>query len=113
MHILLIAKVKILGLSKFHRVTTTPLLATLLWPFFLKLLMSLRPIQDIVNSMVHDSRLFMFQLSQIIHLDDIGEGERRFSRVRRLLHNRLVNTGRSIAFVEDEHSLHTVSMVAL
>ncbi|KAJ0602795.1 hypothetical protein HanPI659440_Chr03g0133821 [Helianthus annuus] len=113
MHILLIAKVKLLGFSKFHRVTTTPLLATLLWPFFLKLLMSLRPIQEIVNSMVHDSRLFMFQLSQIIHLDDIGEGERRLSRVRRLLHNRLANTGRSIAFVEDEHSLHTVSMVAL
>ncbi|KAL8263758.1 hypothetical protein R6Q59_021888 [Mikania micrantha] len=102
-----------LVLAKCHKVTTTPLLATLVWPFFLKVIMNLRPIKDIVRSMVQDSRLFFFQLSTIIGLDDDNEGSRRSSRIRRLLHHWLANTQRSIALLTDEHSLHTVSMVAL
>ncbi|KAL8196179.1 hypothetical protein R6Q57_025179 [Mikania cordata] len=103
-----------LVLAKCHKVTTTPLLATLVWPFFLKAIMNLRPIKEIARSMVQDSRLFFFQLSTIIGLDDDNEGgSRRLIRIRRLLHHWLANTQRSIALLTDEHSLHTVSMVAL
>lgn len=64
--------------------------------------------------MVQDTRLFVFQLRRIIGFeDDHNEGERRMSRVRRLLHERLANTGRSIAFMTDEQSFQTVSIVAL
>ncbi|CAI9291305.1 unnamed protein product [Lactuca saligna] len=94
MHLLVLAKVKLLGLSKLHRFTTTPLLATLIWPFFLKVMLSLRPIQDIVRTMVHDSRLFIFQLNRIITLQDDNEGERRWGRFRRLVYDRLVDVGR-------------------
>ncbi|CAH1453756.1 unnamed protein product [Lactuca virosa] len=113
MHLLVLAKVKLSWLSKCYRFTTTPILATLIWPFFLKVMLNLRPIQDIVGTMVHDSRLFIFQLSRIITLQDDNEGERRWGRFRRLVYDRLVDAGRSMAFVNDEHSLHTLSMVAL
>ncbi|PWA34240.1 hypothetical protein CTI12_AA621010 [Artemisia annua] len=113
MHFLILAKIQLLGSSKFHKYDTKPILATLIWPFFLKAILSLRPIKDIVRIVVHDSRLFVFQLAQIISLDEYNEEARRWGRVRRLVHDRFVGAGRSIAFVANEQSLHTVSMVAL
>lgn len=113
MHFLILAKIQLLGSSKFHKYATKPILATLIWPFLLKAVLSLRPIQDIVRIVAHDSRLFVFQLARIISLDEYNEGARRWGRVRRLVHDRFVGAGRSIAFVADEQSLHTLSMVAL
>ena len=113
MHFLILAKIQLLGSSKFHKYATKPILATLIWPFLLKAVLSLRPIQDIVRIVAHDSRLFFFQLARIISLEEYNEGARRLRRVRRLVHDRLVGAGRSIAFVADEQSLHTLSMEAL
>ncbi|PWA87723.1 hypothetical protein CTI12_AA127270 [Artemisia annua] len=110
MHFLILAKIQLLGSSKFHKYATKPILATLIWPFFLKAILSLRPIRDIVRIVVHDSRLFVFQLARIISLDEYNEGARRWGRVRRLVRDRFVGAGRSIAFVADEY---TLSMVAL
>lgn len=113
MHLLILAKVQLLGYSKIHRFTTTTLLATLIWPFFLKVLSSFNPIQDIAMAMVRDSRLFIFRLSRIISFQDNNQGERRWRRVGQLVHDSLANVGRSVALVTDEESLHTLSMVAL
>ncbi|KAL4592979.1 hypothetical protein LXL04_005988 [Taraxacum kok-saghyz] len=113
LHCLLVAKVKLLGLSPSHAFTGTPILATLIWPFFFKMLLSLRPIKDIVAAMAQDSSLFVFQLGRIV-MSQAADG-RRWQRILRLTQERMATARQSVALANETYndSLHTLSMVAL
>lgn len=106
LHCLVVAKVKLVGLSKCHAFTATPILATLMWPFLFKLLLNLRPIKDIVESMGNDSSLFVFQLGQIVMSQ--ATSRRRWQRILRLAQERMSTAQQSY-----DDTLHTLSMVAL
>ncbi|KAI3707361.1 hypothetical protein L6452_25804 [Arctium lappa] len=106
LHLMLVAKI--------HSFSATPMLATLIWPFCMKVMLSLRPIKDIVRSIAYDSNVLVFQLTHIITShEDRG---RRWHRVARVVHQRMLTTTRStiaLATQTDEDSLHTLTMVAL
>ncbi|KAI3716838.1 hypothetical protein L1987_68025 [Smallanthus sonchifolius] len=108
--IMLVAKVKLLGLSHLHT-TATPILASLIWPFCFKLLLSMRPIRVILEAMTYDSTLFIFQLGRIITSPAfVG---RRWDRIVRLAHERIASARQSVALVNHDEGFHTLSMVAL
>ncbi|KAI3792924.1 hypothetical protein L2E82_06817 [Cichorium intybus] len=111
LHCLVVAKVKLLGLSNCHTFTATPILASLMWPFCFKVLLSLRPIKDIFETMAQDSSLFVFQLSRIIMSQ--ATGRRRWQRILRLAQERMAMARQSVALATYDDSLHTLSMVAL
>ncbi|MFS7962346.1 hypothetical protein Hanom_Chr08g00725561 [Helianthus anomalus] len=111
LHFMLVAKVKLLGISQLHTFTATPILASLIWPFCLKLLLSLRPIKDIAESMAQDSSLFVFQLGRIISSPEVVG--RRWDRIVRLAHERIDAARQSVALVNHDDGFHTLSMVAL
>ncbi|MFS7941564.1 hypothetical protein Hanom_Chr06g00477791 [Helianthus anomalus] len=102
----------LLGFSKLNG---APFVATLAWPFFLKVLLSLKPFRNVIMSMVQDSRLFVFQLNQIIGSEGglrFAIGRRRWGRVVRLVHERLPNVSRSTPFSNYDQSLQALSIVA-
>ncbi|KAI3501062.1 hypothetical protein L1887_28920 [Cichorium endivia] len=113
LHLVALAKVKLLGASRLHG---APFLAILAWPFFLKVVLSLRPFQNLIMSVAQDSRLFVFQLNRIIRFQGnehgIGGNRRRWERIIRLVHERLPNVGWSMPFEDYEQSLQALSIVA-
>ncbi|KAL4571313.1 hypothetical protein LXL04_018071 [Taraxacum kok-saghyz] len=100
--------VALLGVSKLHG---APFVAILAWPFFLKVLFSLRPFHNVIKSVAQDSRLFVFQLTQIISGAD-NQHERRLERIIRLVHHRVPNIGRSMPFDNYDQSLQALQIVA-
>ncbi|KAK1438751.1 hypothetical protein QVD17_04561 [Tagetes erecta] len=104
--------IAVLGLCKLHG-ATSPFLGTLAWPFLLKVVWSLRPVNNFFTSMVHDSRLLMFQLSQILVFpdDEDGGNRRRRDRIIRLVQQQWPNIGQSMLFSNYDRSLQTLSIV--
>ncbi|KAL2525166.1 Uncharacterized protein Adt_10220 [Abeliophyllum distichum] len=89
----------------------TPVVATLLWPFLLKVSFSLRPLRQLCTDMIHDLRLFFFQMGEITsNSDGIGA---RFDRALRLVHGRITRVTHARFLDQDEESLHLVSSLAL
>ncbi|KAK9072041.1 hypothetical protein SSX86_008473 [Deinandra increscens subsp. villosa] len=111
LHFMLVAKVKLLGVSQLHTFTATPILASLIWPFCCKLVLSFRPIKDIVQSMAYDLSLFVFQLGQIV--TSPADAGRRWEQIVLLAHQRFVSARESLALVTYHDNFHTLSMVAL
>ncbi|KAL8256194.1 hypothetical protein R6Q59_031261 [Mikania micrantha] len=113
LHFMLLAKVKLLGASQLHMFTATPILASLIWPFCFKLLLKLRPIKDIIQSIAHDSSLFVFQLGRIITSPTTVTN--RWERSVLLAHERIVSAQQSVALVSYSYDedFHTLSMLAL
>lgn len=118
LHLVALAKVKLLGVSKLHG---APFVAILAWPFFLKVVLSLKPFQNLIMSVAQESRLFVFQLNQIIGFQAAGRSRadhgfdgnrRRWERVIRLVQERLPNVGRSMPFEDYDQSLQVLSIVA-
>ncbi|CAH1415700.1 unnamed protein product [Lactuca virosa] len=118
LHLVALAKVKLLGVSKLHG---APFVAILAWPLFLKVVLSLRPFQNLIMSVAQESRLFVFQLNQIIGFQAAGRSRadhgfdgnrRRWERVIRLVQERLPNVGRSMPFEDYDQSLQALSIVA-
>ncbi|KAM7256901.1 hypothetical protein ACFE04_012642 [Oxalis oulophora] len=119
LHILALAKLKLLSSSS-HGIN--PLLTSLLCPFMVKLSMSYRIINGAYFEMLHSSRLFVFQLGQIVFNGETS-GERpagvfgnntRFERAMRLVHQRLTLARRSSrADQSHEDSFHTLTMLSL
>ncbi|KAJ9706904.1 hypothetical protein PVL29_002059 [Vitis rotundifolia] len=109
LHLLVLAKLKLLSSSH----SCSPLVVNLVWPFLIKLSYSFRFVHGAYADVIHASRLFFFQLRQITfdpQQDDLGNGT-RLERAIRLVHRRLTRSSRSQ--MDDEDSLHTLSMLAL
>ncbi|KAI3713309.1 hypothetical protein L1987_71884 [Smallanthus sonchifolius] len=106
----------LLGFCKLHG-AGAPLLVTLAWPFFIKVLFSLRPFKNVIMSIKQDSRLFVFQLSQIIGFQDHRANHepgnrRRWDRIIQLVHQRLRDIGHSMPFSDYERTLQTLTVAA-
>ncbi|KVH89802.1 hypothetical protein Ccrd_008210 [Cynara cardunculus var. scolymus] len=71
----------LMAAAKIHSFSATPLLATLIWPFCIKFMLSLRPIKDIVQSIAFDSNLLVFQLTRIF-----TSPQHRGRRLNRVFH---------------------------
>ncbi|OWM88371.1 hypothetical protein CDL15_Pgr003783 [Punica granatum] len=114
--------------SIFSSQTLIPLLTGLVWPFLIKLSFGLRLVRETYLDLVRTSSLFFFQLRQIAAEAEhprgaastsaapgggIG-GSSRWERALRLVYRTLTRARRSMPTpVEDEDSLHTLSMLAL
>ena len=93
-----------------------PVAGSLLFPFLVKLLLSLRFVRGTRGDLVYAWRFFFFQLGRITSGNDTGNQPNgsRWERAVRLVHRRLTRAGRSPAqLLEDEDSLRTLSMLAL
>ncbi|KAJ0826114.1 hypothetical protein HanRHA438_Chr17g0810671 [Helianthus annuus] len=103
----------LIGFCKLHGVGA-PFLATLAWPFFVKVCMSLTPFKNVLMNMAQDSRLLVFQLSQIIVFqEDEGGTRRRCDRIIQLVHQRWPNIiGQSMPFSNYDQSLQALSIAA-
>lgn len=107
--------------------TLTPLLAGLVWPFLVKLSFGSRLVRETYIDVVHASSLFFFQLRQIAveaeQLPTTGAastsasssgGGSRWERAVRLVYRSVTRARRSMpTSVEDEDSLHALSLLAL
>lgn len=95
----------------------SPILAALIWPFLIKLAFSTRLVHQDFNDLVHGSRLFLFQLQQIVESEARGgaevEAEPRWQRAVRLVYRRATQTRAASGSSEEEDALHTLSMIAL
>ncbi|KAL6979745.1 hypothetical protein U1Q18_021400 [Sarracenia purpurea var. burkii] len=92
-----------------------PMVVTLVWPYILKLAVSLRPLRRGYTSVIYGGRLFFFQLAQIASNAEPGVGNRRrWERALRLVCQRIAHARRySPALESDEESFRTLSMLAL
>ncbi|KAK9716379.1 hypothetical protein RND81_06G229300 [Saponaria officinalis] len=135
-HLLAIANLK---LAKAATHGCTPLVLSLILPFILRMSCSVRIIRQSYIDLFYSSRLFMFQLTQIVLDDnnnsnnnnnniegsndnrvgsrDISRGGARWDRALRLVSERLIRTRRHLASMryddDDEVSFHDFSMIAL
>lgn len=105
----------------------TPLLAGLIWPFLAKLSFSSRLVRETYTDLVRASGLFFFRLRQIAleaeqpstaagtSSGNGGTGGSRWERALLLVYRGMARTRRSMTTtaVEDEDSLHALSMLAL
>ncbi|GFZ16520.1 hypothetical protein Acr_25g0009290 [Actinidia rufa] len=114
MHFMVLAKLNMT--TGGHSSGLAPVVASLVWPFILKLSFGLRPLQQTSTNLLHASRLFFFQLSQIVFNAESNQSQgSRFERAVRLVYQRFARTTRPSPpdSDEDEDSLHTLSMIAL
>ncbi|OMO52450.1 hypothetical protein COLO4_37181 [Corchorus olitorius] len=120
LHLLALAKLRLLSSSP----TFTPLLAaTLICPFLLKLSFSLGIVRRTYTDVIESTRLFFFQLRQIIAFEDDhdqpppgGNGggvPDRWQRALRLICQRITLVRRSPAVESDEDNFHTLTMLSL
>ncbi|KAM7491213.1 hypothetical protein LguiA_034134 [Lonicera macranthoides] len=113
LHFVVLAKLNLIANSQTS--FSTPLLATLIGPFLFRLFLNFRPIRRVYNNIIHNWRLFFFQLDQIaFHSDHVPAGTgRRFQRAVRLVSDRISQARRPSTLEFDEDSLHALSMIAL
>ncbi|KAK4801910.1 hypothetical protein SAY86_000113 [Trapa natans] len=92
----------------------TPLLVGLIWPFLVKLSFSSRLVRETYTDLVSASGLFFFRLRQMAVEAERLSGS-RWGRTLLLAHRSMVRARRSMraADLEDEESLHALSMIAL
>ncbi|KAK4758295.1 hypothetical protein SAY87_019596 [Trapa incisa] len=129
LQLLALAKINALFSSQ----TSTPLLAGLIWPFIIKLSFSSRLVRETYLDLVRSSSLFFFQIRQIaVQPDHIqpsrsdgaaavgssvaaaGGSGGRWGRALRLVYRSMTRARRSMPTpVEDEDSLHALSILAL
>ncbi|KAL1826376.1 hypothetical protein DCAR_0205475 [Daucus carota subsp. sativus] len=111
--LLALLKLKILA-STSQTLSFTPLITCLVGPFVLKVLLNLRTIPSVYDDVSHASRLFLFQVNQIVfHIrrEDLGDRS-RWERAIRLLSEILVSSRRSTP-ADEARSLHDLSMITL
>ncbi|EEF33452.1 uncharacterized protein LOC8265550 [Ricinus communis] len=118
----LCAKFKFLSLSS-HNVVVSPLLASFLCPFLVKLACSLRLVRRASSDVIYASRLFTFQLGRIAFDVSGGTGNNqqeavlglgnRWGRAVRLICQRITLAIRSPATTHDDDSFHALSMFSL
>ncbi|XVE65079.1 hypothetical protein DITRI_Ditri07aG0153600 [Diplodiscus trichospermus] len=115
LHLVALAKLQFLSLSH----SFTPLVAGALFPFVLKLSISLRIVRNrrLYIDVIDATRLFLFQLSQIASDADraaaTGNGD-RCHRTLRLVCSRITHVRRPPAGQSgDEDSFHTLTMLSL
>ncbi|KAM7531115.1 hypothetical protein LguiB_034525 [Lonicera macranthoides] len=114
LHLVILSKLSLMANS--HSSISTPMVATLLWPLLVKLFLTLRPINQIYNDIIHNSRLFFFRLEQIAFSSGSGSGSgSRLERALRLVSERLTQIRESSSSSSQSHeeSFHTLSMLAL
>ena len=113
LHLVALAKLNLLASSSQN---LSPLVGGLMFPFLVKLLLSLRFVRGAYGDVVYAWRLFFFQLGRSTSENEVGNPANgsRWERAVRLVHGRLTRAARSPAqTLEDEDSLHTLSMLAL
>ncbi|KAI5328369.1 PREDICTED: MANES_02G039300 [Prunus dulcis] len=112
---------KLKSLSTSHSTLITPLLTGLICPFVLKLSFSFSLVHQTYSDLIHQSRLFFFQLNEIAAADNFDDdlqqqrpaATRSLQRALRLLQQAVTHQRNSQASELDEHSIHDLSMVAL
>ncbi|XVF51736.1 hypothetical protein PTKIN_Ptkin04bG0208900 [Pterospermum kingtungense] len=112
LHLVALAKLHLLSPSH------TPLVASLFCPFVLKLSFSSSIVRRVYFDVTDATRLFFFQLSQIVFEPDHqpapgNAGDSRWERALRLVCQRITHARRSPAGQSDEDSLHTLTMLSL
>ncbi|KAK9275319.1 hypothetical protein L1049_022582 [Liquidambar formosana] len=112
LHLVLLAKLNLLSTSS---QSLSPMVASLVWPFVLKLTFSFRLIRRTYTDVIYSIRLFSFQMGQIAFDTELGlRNTTRWERALRLVYERVTNAGRSPSPSQsDEDSLHALSMLAL
>ncbi|KAK9927558.1 hypothetical protein M0R45_024739 [Rubus argutus] len=130
LHMAVVATMKLKLLSCTSHSLITPVVSGLIWPFVIKLSFSLRLVRRTYTDVIHASRLFFFQMEQIIRaIDEHGHADHderpvaiigtnnnsRLERAVRLVHQTVTNSVRqsSEALQLDEQSIHTLAMIAL
>ncbi|KAK1381785.1 Zinc finger protein [Heracleum sosnowskyi] len=111
--LLALVKLKILA-STSHTLSFNPLITCLVGPFVLKVLLNLRTLPSIYDDVSHASRLFFFQVNQIVfHIrqDDLGDRS-RWQRAIRVFSEMITNSRRSTES-DEARSLHDLSMITL
>lgn len=113
LHLVVLAKLNLIANTQTS--FSTPFLATLIGPFLFKIFLNFRPIHRVYANIIHNWRLFFFQLDQIaFHSDHVPAGtERRFHRALRLVSERISQARQPSTLEFDEDSLHALSMIAL
>jgi len=109
-----VAKLNLL-LSTSH--TGASLVTFLLFPYVLKLTFTVRLFRRAYTGLLHSSRLFLFQLSQIAFDTDqpapVGNDSTRLRRALRLIYQRVTRTRRSQTTQDDEDNFNALSMFSL
>lgn len=111
--LLALLKLKILA-STSQTLSFSPFITCLVGPFVLKVLLNLRTLPSVYDDVSHASRLFLFQINQIVfHIrqDDLGDRS-RWERAIRVLSEMIMNSRRSTQS-DDARSLHDLSMITL
>ncbi|KAK9274566.1 hypothetical protein L1049_021815 [Liquidambar formosana] len=104
-------------IAKLNRLSTSnslsPIVGSLVWPFLLKLF-GFGLIGRTCTDIVYALRLFTFQMGHIAFGAELrGRNSTRWDRALRLIHERVTHARRSPTSQSDEHSLHTLTMLAL
>lgn len=110
-----IAKLNLLSSSS-H--SLSPMVASLVLPFLLKLSFGFTIVRRTYSDLLHASRLFLFQVGRIAFerevADNIGNNRSRLERALRLISERVTLVRRSQVLPSDnEDSFLTLSMIAL
>ncbi|PRQ18186.1 hypothetical protein RchiOBHm_Chr7g0203191 [Rosa chinensis] len=131
LHMAVVASVKLKLLSCTSHSLITPVVSGLIWPFVIKVSFSLRSVRRAYADVIHFSRLFFFQLNQIVRAFDehdvradhdepaaiVGNNNNntRLERALRLVCRTVTNGFRrsSEALQLDEQSIHALAMIAL
>ncbi|XAR54949.1 hypothetical protein NMG60_11030296 [Bertholletia excelsa] len=110
----------LVALAKLHLATAAaqggcPVLASLVWPFVLKLSCSISPVRRDYVNVLYAWRLFFFRLSQIVLNAEPGLGDRtRWHRALRLVCEWFNQARRAPAGLEsDPESFRAFSMLSL
>ncbi|MBA0881610.1 hypothetical protein Goshw_024737 [Gossypium schwendimanii] len=117
MGICLVALAKLHLLTPAHSISA-PLLAGFICPFVVKLAFRFRIVRRVYIDMLYATRLFFFQLSQIVfdaggdRQPSPGDGE-RWLRALRLVSERITHVRRSPVADSDEDSFHTLTVLSL
>ncbi|KAL3499581.1 hypothetical protein ACH5RR_038674 [Cinchona calisaya] len=123
LHLVLLAKLKLITITHHHVCLGTPIIVSLLGPFLLKFFFTtFRPLQQAFINTIYSSRLFIFQMGQIINSNSEPPGfsngpgtgtSTRWQRALRLVNERLTLARHSQVTESDEESLRALSVLAL
>ncbi|KAF9689882.1 hypothetical protein SADUNF_Sadunf01G0138600 [Salix dunnii] len=113
----------VVGLAKLNLLFSTShtggtsLITCLLCPYVLKLTFSVRLVRHAYTDLLYSSRLFLFQLSQIVFDNDqpaaLAGNSTRLGRALRLVYQRVTRARRPPAAPDDEDNFHALSMLSL
>ncbi|KAG5228927.1 hypothetical protein OIU77_023570 [Salix suchowensis] len=113
----------VVGLAKLNLLLSTShtggasLFTCLLCPYLLKLTFSVRLVRHACTDLLHSSRLFLFQLSQIVFDNNqpaaLAGNSTRLGRARRLVYQSVTRARRPPTAQDDEDNFHALSMLSL